>query len=238
MQKIKVLGISGSPRKKGNSAYLLERALSAAANVAPEAVQTESYTIAGKKISGCISCFKCMEKQDCIIEDDFHALRDKWIEADTVLYSIPVYHMGIPGQLKCFIDRLGNSLYCKFGGLQKNLKTVGVITQGCHIFAGQEQVMTAVINHALVMGCVPVSGDPWQSYIGAGGWTCNALEADSLSRFYEEKETDAVAAVEAAESLGKRAVQMAMLLKNGALACKDMLNKEGVFSVFLNRATP
>jgi multimeric flavodoxin WrbA len=90
MQTIKVLGISGSPRKKGNSVYLLERALTAATYVAPEAVQPESYPLAGKKISGCISCFKCMEKQDCIIEDDFQALRDKWIEADALLYSIPV----------------------------------------------------------------------------------------------------------------------------------------------------
>jgi multimeric flavodoxin WrbA len=235
MQKVKLLGISGSPRKQGNTKYLLERALESAAAAGQGNVEPELYEITGKKFAPCISCYKCIEKGDCIQKDDFHELRDKWVDADAIIYSLPVYHMGIPGQVKCFIDRLGSSTYCKFGGLFKTLKPVGVVTQGAHIFAGQEQVMTAVINHAMIMGCVPVPGDPWQSYIGAGGWTRGDLEKSTISRLYEEQEVDAVAAVAAAESLGKRVAQMAIVLKTGGAACRNMLEADGMYKAFLSR---
>jgi multimeric flavodoxin WrbA len=110
MKKVRLLGISASPRKLGNSRYLLERSLEAAEQAAPDRVRSELYSLAGKQIAPCISCFRCRDLGDCAIADDFQDLRDKWAEADAIIYSVPVYHMGIPGQLKCFIDRLGNTL--------------------------------------------------------------------------------------------------------------------------------
>lgn len=236
MDTIRLLGICGSPRKTGNSRFLLERAVAAAKETAPDAVEIEVYTFAGKEIGPCISCFRCMEAGDCTIEDDFQELRDKWVAADAIIYSVPVYHMGIPGQLKCFIDRLGNSLYSYYGGvISRNLKTVGVAVQGSHIFAGQEQVMTTLINHAVLMSCVPVAGDPWQSYIGAAGWTRNESRKDGLSRLYDEGEADAKVAVSAAESLGKRVVQMALVIKGGGVIHREMLEEDGSYTVFLSR---
>ena len=47
--KVRVLGIAGSPRRKGNSEFLLEQALEAAKSAAPEQVETEFYSMAGKK---------------------------------------------------------------------------------------------------------------------------------------------------------------------------------------------
>ena len=236
MEKIRLLGISASPRKTGNSRYLLERALTAGERVAPEAVESELYSISGKEIGPCISCFRCAELGDCARKDDFQELRNKWAEADAIVYSVPVYHMGIPGQLKCFIDRLGNTLYFYYGGVvAKNLKTVGVVVQGSHIFAGQEQVMATLINHAVLLSCVPVAGDPWQSYIGAAGWTRNEMRKDSLRRLHENGDQDAEVAVAATESLGKRVVQMALLLKAGGAACRDMLAQDGSYSAFLSR---
>ena len=236
METVKLLGICGSPRKTGNSRFLLERTIAAAKETAPDAVRTELYSFAGKEIAPCISCFRCMEAGDCTTEDDFQELRDKWAAADAIIYSVPVYHMGIPGQLKCFIDRLGNSLFSYYGGaLSKNLKTVGVAVQGSHIFAGQEQVMTALINHAVLMSCVPVPGDSWQSYLGAAGWTRDQSRKDSLRRLYDEGEADAEISVAAAESLGRRVVQMALVLKAGGVACRDMLVEDGDYQAFLGR---
>jgi multimeric flavodoxin WrbA len=177
-----------------------------------------------------------MDAGDCTIEDDFQELRDKWVAADAVIYSVPVYHMGIPGQLKCFIDRLGNSLLSFYGGvLSRNLKTVGVVVQGSHIFAGQEQVMTALLNHAVLMSCVPVAGDLWQSYLGAAGWTRDQSHKDSLRRLYDEGEADAEIAVIAADGLGKRVVQMALVIKSGGLIHREMLEEDGSYTVFLSR---
>jgi multimeric flavodoxin WrbA len=214
----------------------LDRAVAAAKETAPEAVETELYSFAGKEIAPCISCFRCMDAGDCTIEDDFQELRNKWVAADAVIYSVPVYHMGIPGQLKCFIDRLGNSLLSFYGGvLSRNLKTVGVVVQGSHIFAGQEQVMTALLNHAVLMSCVPVAGDLWQSYLGAAGWTRDQSRKDSLRRLYDEGEADAEIAVIAADGLGKRVVQMALVIKSGGLIHREMLEEDGSYTVFLSR---
>jgi len=236
MEKIELLGICGSPRKTGNSRFLLEKALKGAREAAPDAVQAEVYSLAGKQIGPCISCFRCVKAGDCTTKDDFQEMRDKWVAADALIYAVPVYHMGIPAQLKCFIDRLGNSLFSFYGGhLSRNLKTVGVVVQGSHIFAGQEQVMLTLISHAVLMSCVPVAGDPWQSYLGAAGWTRDQARKDSLRRLYDEEEADAEVAVSAAESLGKRVVQTAQLIRSGGVAHREMLEKDGAYTAFLNR---
>ncbi len=64
--KIKVLGISGSPRKKANTEFLLNQALEAAKSVNPKNVETEAYSIAGKEYLPCISCFTCAKTGECI----------------------------------------------------------------------------------------------------------------------------------------------------------------------------
>jgi multimeric flavodoxin WrbA len=235
LQTVKLLGICGSPRKSGNSRFLLERSLASAEASLGEALKAELYSFAGKEIAPCKSCFRCVDLGECVFEDDFQELRDKWASADAILYSVPVYHMGVPGQVKCFIDRLGNSLGGQGESVSKDLKTVGVIAQGADIFAGQEQVMTYLVNHAICMSCLPVAGDPCQSYIGAAGWTCNRLEKDSLQRLHSDGETDAQIAVAAAESLGKRVAQIALLVKCGGVACVEMLAADGSYGPFLGR---
>ena len=96
--------------------------------------------------------------------------------------------------------------------------------------------MSALINHAVLMGCVPVAGDPWQSYLGAGGWTRGDIEKGALRRLYESGETDAQAAVAAADSLGRRVAQMALLLKAGGAASREMLAEDDAYSFFLSHA--
>jgi multimeric flavodoxin WrbA len=236
MQTVRLLGICGSPREHGNSRYLLEHALAAADGVAAGRVESDLSSFARKDVGPCISCFRCEELGDCAIEDDFQELRDAWMAADAIIYSVPVYHMGVPGQLKCFIDRLGNTLCMEEGaGPTKLLKAVGVVAQGDCIFSGQEQVMIWLINHAVLMGCIPVAGDPWQSYLGAAGWTRNELGKDSLQRLYESGEEDAQIAVTAAEGLGRRVTEMALLLKVGGAAFRDVLAPDGAYASFLRR---
>ena len=56
MGTVKVLGICGSPRKRGNSRFLLERVLASANGVTGGHVESDLYSFAGKKIDPCISC--------------------------------------------------------------------------------------------------------------------------------------------------------------------------------------
>jgi hypothetical protein len=61
---------------------------------------------------------------------------------------------------------------------------VGVVSQGSRLFAVQEQVITTLISHCVLLSCVPVAGDPWPSYLGAARWTRNDMGKDSLRRLF------------------------------------------------------
>ncbi len=235
--KLKVLGICGSPRRKGNSEFLLKQALEEAKNVNPIEIETESYAISGKKFGPCLSCFRCIDlKGKCFQKDDFQELSEKWIDADVILYSVPVYHMGIPGQLKCFIDRLGCTLFSRYGGqIPKNFKVIGSIVQGEHLHTGQESTITDLINHALIVGAIPFSGDLWEAYIGAGGWTSNDLSKNALENQYKRGEFDATAAVRGARSTAKRAVELEIIVKSGAVQQKAMLKKDPQYKAVLDQ---
>lgn len=237
MENIKVLAISGSPRPRGNSHYLANIALEAAAELG-SFVKTELYTIGGKgkSFAPCDSCFSCVRTGECRVKDSFQELRDKWLAADAIIYSVPVYHMTYPAQLRAFIDRLGNHLFGYYGGrVSKHLKTVGVIAQGSHIFSGQEHTMTDLINHAIIMGCIPVSGDLWESYIGAGGWTEDDAHNNALANRFKEGRTDAQVTVRATKSIGKRTAQLAAIIKSGAIANQDALCGDGGYDAFYRR---
>ncbi len=243
MLSVDVLGICGSPRK-GNSEFLLQQALEAARSVDPDHVQCTLYSVRGKKLAPCVSCFRCGELEgECVIKDDFQQLRELWVAADAIIYSVPVYHMGIPGQLKCFIDRLGNSLFGRYRhlfpagveSLPKQLKVVASIAQGVHLCSGQEHTITDLINHALVMQCVPVAGDLWESYIGPAGWTGKDIARDALARQFERGEGDAAILVKAARDVGRRVVEMARILKAGGRQLREHLQDDPSYAPFLER---
>jgi multimeric flavodoxin WrbA len=228
---LKILGISASPRGKANSYYLLERALKEAKKVIKDA-EIDVYTFQKKTFSGCIHCYGCRKKGDCVVQDDFQDLAERWMAADVIIYSAPVYHMSIPGQLKCFIDRLGQSSFPKLAssqgqpGMDKLLKCIGIISQGMHIFAGQEHAMTELVNHTLIMGCLPIAGNLPESYIGAGGWTENLREKGAIEQLNAQGTISARAAVAAAESVGQNAAHLARIIRAGRRALSTGLEGE------------
>lgn len=234
METIKILGINGSPRPKGNSLYLLEQAMEGAQE-AGGFVEVETYDIGGKakNFAGCDSCFVCLKDGECHIKDSFQELQPKWFAADAIVYSIPVYHMTYPAQLRAFVDRLGNSSFGYYGQkICKGLKVIGSIAQGCHIFSGQEHAITDLINHALVMGGIPVTGDMWESYIGVGGWTECDLGKDAIAKQFREGKLDAQVTVRASRALGKRVAQIALAVKTGVLANRGMYESDGGYAAF------
>ena len=99
---IKVLGISASPRSKGNSDILLRKCLSA---VQTAGCETEYINLNKVKVSPCISCGACEKTGRCAVEDDFRAILAKMLEADYLLFSTPIYFMHVSAQAKALIDR-------------------------------------------------------------------------------------------------------------------------------------
>ena len=100
--EIKVLGISGSPHRHGNTETLLdsflEGAKSAGAHVEKVVLKELDYT-------PCRGCNACHKTGDCVIQDDAIVLFSKILEADAIAVASPIYSMGITAELKGLIDR-------------------------------------------------------------------------------------------------------------------------------------
>ena len=235
MYPIKILGINASPRKIGNSHFLLDHALKSAKELSPDAVTTELYSTSGKIYNPCDSCDQCHDRLGYCrqTDDDFPELREKWIEADAIIYSIPVYHMGVPGNFKNFLDRVGNSVVEGF--TSKPWKVMATITQGSGIATGQESVMMYMTGHAVMMGCVPVGGDWPSAYVGAAGWTRVRKEKSALKTLYAEGEEDTKFTVDSIKILAKNVVHMSFVIKAGGTQLADMLNEDGGYDIFLRR---
>ena len=101
-EKVKILGISGSPRKSGNSEILLRRALDGARELGAD---VELLRVADKQINACNGCEACRDTGKCPIDDDMQAIYGKLLEANGIIFATPVYFWGMTGQLKSFIDR-------------------------------------------------------------------------------------------------------------------------------------
>ena len=100
---MKVLGISGSMRKEGNTALLVKEILNRCEGAG---IRTEFVSLAGKKIHPCLGCEKCKEKKWCVIEnDDWDEVVRKVMDSDVLVIGSPTYYYDVCGHLKNFIDR-------------------------------------------------------------------------------------------------------------------------------------
>jgi multimeric flavodoxin WrbA len=104
---MKVVAFNGSPRKDGNTSILINYVLSELRN---EGIETELVQLGGKKIHGCIACYKCMDNKDgkCAVTDDIaNECIQKMIEADGIILGSPTYFSDVTPEMKALIDRSG-----------------------------------------------------------------------------------------------------------------------------------
>jgi multimeric flavodoxin WrbA len=99
---ITVLGISGSPRRHGNTETLLDSFLEGAKAAG---ATVEKVVLKDLDFSACQGCNACHKTGNCIVKDDAPALFDRILAADAIAIASPIYSMGITAQLKGFIDR-------------------------------------------------------------------------------------------------------------------------------------
>lgn len=99
----KVLILSGSPRKGGNSDLLCNEFMRGA----KESGNTvEKINVAEKNIGYCRACYYCRTSGgECVIKDDMADVLQKMIDADVIVLASPVYFYSIDAQLKAVIDR-------------------------------------------------------------------------------------------------------------------------------------
>lgn len=107
-----VLYISGSPRKKSNTDYLLKKISSK--------IKGEFLKLSNFDIKHCDSCWGCRNQDECIIDDEMtNIIIPKLFDSDALVLGSPVYFNNVSSQLKTFIDRtwcIKGKLRNKIGG--------------------------------------------------------------------------------------------------------------------------
>ena len=216
MEQIKLLGIIGSPRSNSNSKIMLDEAIKGFESVLKPDLTI--IDISNKKIDHCIACNRCKENKECVLNDDFNNIFQIWIKADALLYSAPVYHASVPSKLKALIDRIGHVSFASYNrNLPRLCKVGGALVQGTSRYGGQELTIQFLINHLLIMNCIPVSGDTPGSYLGAPGesprWEKGSIIEDKI-------------ALKTARNLGQRVAEVALIVKAGMNQVREILPKE------------
>jgi len=99
---VRVLGISGSPRQGGNTDHLLRECLRGATSVG---AACEHLPLKGLTIAPCVECNACYRTGICWQKDDYHAVLDKLMDADRLVFATPIFFMAVSSQAKLLIDR-------------------------------------------------------------------------------------------------------------------------------------
>lgn len=100
----KIVVITGSPRKNGNSFAMTEAFINAAKK---KGHTVKRFDAAMKKVGGCHACETCFTTgKACTFDDDFNTIAPDILEADAIVFTMPVYWYSIPAQVKGVIDRI------------------------------------------------------------------------------------------------------------------------------------
>ena len=100
----KIVVITGSPRKNGNSFAMTDAFIQAAESKGHTVTR---FDAAMKKVGGCRACETCFTTgKACTFDDDFNTIAPAILEADAIVFTTPVYWYSIPAQIKGVIDRI------------------------------------------------------------------------------------------------------------------------------------
>ena len=98
----KILILSGSPRKGGNSDILCDEFMRGAQDAGHT---VEKIFIRDQKIGYCNACYACRESGVCVLNDGMQEVLEKMAWADVIVMASPVYFYSIDAQMKAVIDR-------------------------------------------------------------------------------------------------------------------------------------
>jgi multimeric flavodoxin WrbA len=165
---IRILGISGSPRKMATD-FLVQEAL----RIAREeyAAETDYFSAKGKALKFCTHCDFCMEQKDgCVHKDDISSeLYNKMIWADAWIMGTPVYQGTVSAQIKTIMDRC-RAVVTKDTKVFLNKVGMGIAAGGDRI-GGQEPAIQTILNFYVINGMIPVGGGAFGANLGGTFWS-------------------------------------------------------------------
>lgn len=107
---MKIYVFNGSPRKKCNTAQMLNAFVDGIRATAPDA-DVEYVNLYDYTYKGCISCFACQRKENrerlrCQVKDCLYEMLDGAFHADGLVFGSPIYFFDITAQMRAFLERL------------------------------------------------------------------------------------------------------------------------------------
>ena len=149
---MRVVGISGTPRKGGNTECLVKECLN---EFAKQGWTISEWLLSEKTIKPCIGCDSCVDSGICVItDDDAGSLYAELIHCDAVIIGSPVYFRNVTAQLKAVFDRNYPYGYRTLEG-----KPGGAIAVGRGEGAGQATTLMIIYNYILSCGGLPIPGE-------------------------------------------------------------------------------
>lgn len=104
-----ILAVYGSPRRRGNTATLLDAAVDGARDAGG---RVEKVVLRDLKISPCLEIYGCKTAGECVIRDDFAAVKEKFLGARGIMLASPIFFYAVSGHTKALMDRF-QSLWVK-----------------------------------------------------------------------------------------------------------------------------
>lgn len=104
-----ILAVYGSPRRRGNTATLLDAAVEGAVGAG---ARVEKIVLRDLKISPCLEIYGCKSEGECAIRDDFQEVRDKFLDARGIMLASPIFFYAVSSHTKALMERF-QSLWVK-----------------------------------------------------------------------------------------------------------------------------
>ena len=163
---MKILGISGSPNKDGNTAYAVQYALDI---LKKDGAEIRYISLADRDIHPCIGCWSCTKTGKCVFDgdgDDMAGIRDAMVWCNGLILGSPVYYGLINGQTKVMMDR-SVPVRAYQGAFRMAGKIGGGIACGGFRNGGQELTLQCIHTYMLQQNMRLVSDGPPYSHSGA-----------------------------------------------------------------------
>jgi multimeric flavodoxin WrbA len=158
------IAICGSPRKEGNTEFLLKRCLE---GISKQGIKTEFIPLAGKEIKPCQACGRCAKSKDktCgIKDDDFHPVFEKMQAAEVIVVGSPVYFGSATPQMMALLDRAG--YVSRANGFLFSRKLGGPITVARR--AGQNFTYAQLLFWFMINDMIVPGSTYWNIAFGRG----------------------------------------------------------------------
>jgi multimeric flavodoxin WrbA len=139
----RIVAIYGSPRRRGNTAALLQAAVRGAVEAG---ATVEEIVLRDLRMSPCLEIYGCKKDGRCVIQDDFHAVLASLDQAEAVMLASPIFFYTVSAHTKILMDRCQSRWVKKYwldapppprsNTLRKGLFIAAGATRGRRLFEG------------------------------------------------------------------------------------------------------